>query len=388
MSLFECPVVQIDRVENHPGADRLSLVYFNEFITISAKLDDGSHRYKVGDIVVYVPEAAIVPEYLLRQGFWNEEANKGILAGPDGNIVKAIKLRKILSQGIMFPTRQVWKGGRYETWINGPPNDGPTYNTLYDATVGDDVSGFLGITKYEQPIPASMSGDVVSLGREKIVHFDVENIKKRANVLNEGELVVITEKLHGTMMGIGYIPSLNEPDLWYDGSIFPFSKGLAKQGLVMKRNEHNLARNVYSKILEEDNLWLTIGQQMGQTPLYLFGEVYGAGIQDLNYGTTKPEFRLFDAYYGVPGKGEWCSWSQIEGYAKSFGLETVPVLYKGPYHPNNRSLKDGPSTLAKHIKEGIVIKPIQPREHPRYGRVILKDVSDAYLTRKNGTEYN
>lgn len=103
MANFEVPIIEVERVEHHPDADRLSLIYFKDYVTVSGKLEDGSHRYNVGDLVVYVPEAAVVPEYLLKQGFWNEKEDKGMLAGTKGNRVKAIRLRGILSQGIMFP---------------------------------------------------------------------------------------------------------------------------------------------------------------------------------------------------------------------------------------------------------------------------------------------
>jgi hypothetical protein len=36
-------------------------------------------------------------------GFWNTETNKGMLSGPDGNLVKPMKLRGIFSEGILYP---------------------------------------------------------------------------------------------------------------------------------------------------------------------------------------------------------------------------------------------------------------------------------------------
>jgi len=47
----------------------------------------------------------------------------------------------------------------------------------------------------------------------------------------------------------------------------------------------------------------------------------------------------------------------------------------------------GRSTLAGHIREGVVIEPLAPRLHDELGRVMLKSVSPDYLTRKSGTEY-
>ncbi|MYG14266.1 MAG: RNA ligase (ATP), partial [Gammaproteobacteria bacterium] len=42
----------------------------------------------------------------------------------------------------------------------------------------------------------------------------------------------------------------------------------------------------------------------------------------------------------------------------------------------------------RHMREGVVVRPVAERESPGLGRVILKSVSGDYLTRKGGTEYN
>ncbi len=78
MSAFEVKVRRIDKVEDHPDADRLSIVSILGYRAITNKLEDGSHRYAPGDLVVYVPEAAVVPEHLLKQyGYWDAEKDKG-----------------------------------------------------------------------------------------------------------------------------------------------------------------------------------------------------------------------------------------------------------------------------------------------------------------------
>jgi RNA ligase (TIGR02306 family) len=390
MSVVEVPVVRVDRVEDHPNADRLSLVYFCDYITISAKLDDGSHRYNVGDLTIYVPEAAIVPEYLLRQGFWDEKKNQGILAGSKGNRVKAIKLRGILSQGIMFPVTTT----ELETVMYTVRNE----DTDMDLVVqeGDDVSKFLGIEKYEPPIPTSMAGDVVRAvmcGHKvkmttDLPKFDLENIKKWNRVLEENENVVITEKLHGTQMGIGYIPGLNNDELW--GDFFCFSKGLGGKGLVFKNNEKNRESNVYVKIMEKllPNIKAITSDIGFDHPAFIYGEVFGSGVQDLTYGYDEPVFRMFDTCWIKDGRTVWAGHEGMELLSHVSRIPTVPILYSGPWSRDLLSMTDGKSTMAGHIREGIVIKTTQPRYTRGLGRVILKSVSEAYLTRKNATEYN
>ena len=97
-------VLRVSKVEQHPNAPHLDMVYFHHYPgVVSMKLEDGSPRYKEDELVVYITEGSIVPEYLLRQGFWDEEKNIGLLSGPQGNRVKASNFRGIRSHGILFP---------------------------------------------------------------------------------------------------------------------------------------------------------------------------------------------------------------------------------------------------------------------------------------------
>jgi hypothetical protein len=203
MADFAVRVVEItDPVEHHPDADRLSLMTIGGYTCISNKLEDGSHRYSQGDLVVYVPEGAVVPEYLLKPGFWNEEKGKGILVGSQGNRVKALKLRGIFSVGILFPTVRVSYDANTMSGIHRVSNlcvvneDGD--NMVVEA--GDDVAEFLGITKYEPPVPLELAGEVCNI-HGKTTKYDFESIQTVPDLFTVGEDVVVTEKLHGCLHG-------------------------------------------------------------------------------------------------------------------------------------------------------------------------------------------
>jgi len=397
MSHFEVPVVRITKVEDHPNADRLSLNYFREFVTISAKLEDGSHRYHAGDLVVYVPEGAVVPDYLLKQGFWDEDKSKGILAGSKGNRVKAKKLREVMSQGIMFPVEPISDRPEHEFFRGA---DGVIHNhegTAKPVIEGDDVAEFLGIVKYEPPIPASMSGQVRGTPIYLPKH-DVENIKKYPDYFKETDNIVITEKIHGTMTGIGFDPRVaDEP--------FVFSKGLGAKGMVFKRedNETNLYVQMLTKEGYIDKLkdlarfyfYGTLRtENIKDIPeietVYFFGETYGKGVQDLHYdGMNEANLRLFDMCFLENGEYVWVNMLDFLSCCHMSGVPFVPYLHEGRAY-NMKLLRDkyrdGSSQLGNNIKEGIVIRKTD--EHKSSERMVLKDISDDYLTRKGGTELN
>ena len=385
MSQFECLVLPIEDVYDHPNADRLSLCKVRDFITVAGKLEDGSPRYKKGDLIVYCPEGSVIPEYLLKQGFWDDKNGKGGLTGSLGNRVKAIKLRGVLSQGIMFPTLKVIDlilsahiSNEHESKI---------------VNSGDDVSEFLGITKFEPVIPAAMNGDLLNLGTENTLNFDIENLRKYPNVLQDGERVVVSEKLHGTFCCVAYIRDIDNVDL-YQNKLFVASKGLGSRGLVFKFNNVNQQQNIYTKMAVELGLFDKLkhyAEQVNVKKCFLLGEIFGQGVQDLHYG-MKPTFKAFDLWAQYDNdRGGFVSSDNKKFIFRQEAIDQVPILYEGPYsRAVIDSLVGGLTSLGEsHIKEGIVITPNEERNDSEIGRVILKHISAEYLTRKgNLTEYN
>lgn len=178
MAEFECRVYKLE-ILPHPNADAIDLAKVGDYLSIVRK-----GEFNTGDLGVYIPEAAICPDWLV-----TELGLEGKLAGSKHNRVKAIKLRGILSQGLIYPVHYHPRedGDRYEISINGK---------WLIVKEGQDVTEELGIIKWSPPIPVHMAGEVWN-AHGMTLKYDVENFKKYPNVLNEGEHVVMTEKIHG-----------------------------------------------------------------------------------------------------------------------------------------------------------------------------------------------
>ena len=396
MSTFDCKVVPIT-ILPHPNAEKLELAQVADYRCVV-----GKDLYKTGDLVAYIPEAAVIPEDQLKFfGYWNEEQDKGMLAGSKGDRVKAVKLRGEVSQGLVFPVDKIAN-------YLGKPN-------LF--VPGDDVAPLLGITKYEPPIPVGMAGEVYNAGSWLTVDYDIENLKKYPDVLQEGEEVIFTEKLHGTSFQIGLLPAtpkffhedhfkVSHPT-YGEGYFFIASKGLGAQGLCFKDNESN-KNNVYVRAARQFGLFEKLlkyrfeaieanGALKYEIPVILQGEVYGA-VQDLTYGAKQGEifFRAFDICYGERMVREYADEKDFQIAIDVMGIERCPVLYVGPYS------KEKILELTHHAKsvvcptqisEGGVVKPTKERRDPSIptmrGRVILKSINEDYLLRKgNATEFN
>jgi RNA ligase (TIGR02306 family) len=408
MSTFSCPVARVASVEPHPEPDttRLNVVKLEGlgFTLVRNKTEQGEPRDKVGDLVVYIPSSAVLPEWLLKEmGFWNAELGKGTLAGTDGNRVKPLKLRGVFSEGVLYPVEWddelAMEGGGSVVAAPDPHNS--DMHNLTQVELGEDVSELLGITKWEPAIPAHMAGEVANM-IEYMVKYDFERHERVPLMFEPGEPVTATEKLHGTNMAITWVPELAHAEMFgADQNILVSSKGLGAQGLAFKNNEAN-ANNLYVRILRDLlskdfeakllTLVATLTDQMQlmittPLPVRIWGEVYGAGVQDLHYGTKHPEFAVFDILIGE----RWLTDLELAVACAHLGVRKAPLAYKGPFDVAAlEAVRDGATLMGgTNIREGIVVRSENLLPHDSYGRRICKMISPDYLTRKakNATEF-
>lgn len=354
--------VETIQIHPHPAADALEIAQVRGYQAIVRK-----GQFATGELVAYIPEQAILPTSLI-----DALGLTGRLAGAEGNRVKAVRLRGVLSQGLCVPCRPHWKAG-------------------------DDVTEELGVSKYVPPIPTHMSGQVWAAGPARCLKYDIENVKRYPDVLRDGEPVVFTEKVHGTWLGLGLLPYEDADP--HHGDLVVTSKGLSDKGLAFQlaANAQNLyvraARKLLAGPLGDHAALAELGLAR---PLFVLGEVFGAGVQDLGYGASAAQdaslgVRIFDLYTGTPGSGRYLDDAELDAACAALGLEHVPVLYRGPFsqavmleHTMGRETLSG---QAMHIREGIVVRPRVERRDEALGRVILKSINPDYLLRKGGTEY-
>lgn len=398
MSEFTCRVVNV-RIEPHPNADAIEIARVGDFQSIVKK-----GQFQDGDLGVYIPEQAVLPEWLLKEmGFWDEFKGRGTLSGSSGNRVKAIKLRGVLSQGIMLSGAKVW-GGK-ELVVGGPTVQHPDGVTWYRKVSyfkgGEDVAEFLGVVKYEPPVPSHMMGRIIGVDFAATHKYDFENLKATPDLFKEGEDVVITEKIHGTFMGVGVMPKHLMNEKYFEGRVVLFSKGLGAKGFLL---DHNDTTNLYAQAAAKHDLlrkvlrsYTYFADKFGK-PLFVFGEVFGktpsgAGVQDLTYTGEELGYRAFDICMGNRGTEKYLPWSVLRMESIELGVDLVPLLYSGPFSKEVvLKLTNGETWLdngQKQIREGVVIKSAWEDAHPQYGRKIAKSISEAYLLRKgNATEFN
>lgn len=227
-----------------------------------------------------------------------------------------------------------------------------------------------------------MDGEIES-APDLLPWVDIENVQRYPGIFAPGEEVVLTEKLHGTACLLTYFAG--------DGRVQVSSKGFGAKRLALKEDP----RNLYWRAVHGHGVAAVaarLAERLGARRVGVFGEVYGAGVQDLTYGADGRRetigYAVFDVSAEIDGEVRWLDAADL----LTGELPLVPRLYTGPYDIRRvLELASGRETVSGqgiHLREGVVIRPATERYSPvTGGRAVAKAVSPAYLTRKGGTEY-
>lgn len=321
MSEGRCTVVRVGTVTKHENADSLDVVRVWDYPVIVRRGD-----FAPGDLAIYIPVDSIVP---------TEDPRFSFLAGHPR--IKAKKIRSVFSMGLL---------------IKSEPG----------LSEGDDVTDLLRITRYEPPAERYATDTENEPDGSMMPHYtDIEGLRRWPDVLQPGEPVVITEKLHGA----------NARFVWHGGRLWVGSRNNIK-----RRDERNLWWRCAMRYDLEEKLAAYSGT-------VVFGEVYGQA-QDLKYNATNSDpikFAAFDAFSLRDGK--YLDLVAFLDFANRASIPCVPFLHIGPWNSGLRESAEGITRIGeRHVREGIVIRPQTERYHDGLGRVILKLHGEGYLTRK------
>lgn len=328
MSEFHVQVIKIDNIEPHNNADSLSISMIHGGYPVIFRTGD----FHIGDLAVYIPIDAVVPENHPQFAFLGNHRR-----------IKAKRLRGVFSMGLLIKSEPHW-------------------------VEGQNVQTELGITKWEpteefnkhghRPGHPLFAGEDEAPPSFLHEYTDLEGLRKFSTMLEEGEEVVLTEKVHGSNFRVIY----KEGRLW-----------VGSRTRVKKENDEI----PWWKAAKQYHL----EEKLSQCPdIAFYGELYGK-VQDLNYGINGLALLFFDAKDTTTQR--YLNYDEFLKLALKLDLPTVPLLYRGSWSNELRSLANGQSMVvgADHIREGFVAKPIHERWDRRVGRVIFKLVGEDYLLR-------
>lgn len=363
--------VKVTAINPHPNADRLEVCQVGGWNIVS-----GKGNYNVGDVVVHIPPDAMVPREWADK--WSVTQYLSFKKGSDMGRVRAARLRGMTSFGFLVP------------------NDS-------GAEPGADLAAHYGIEKYEPPPPPVGMSAGQMRSEHPLFHryTDIQNLRNFPDALAYGEPLVVTEKIHGTNSRVGWVRTA-DPE---NGGMSDYFQKVVGTHRTQRDPEdcgvYNLPFKLYGEALDKLFDWALqamghpgIEEPLGLNSLIVFGEIYGAGVQDLHYGAKAEKgYRVFD----IAINGEYMNAMAMEAVCKEVGLPTVPILARGIFsYEDLLQLAQGNTTLDdKHIREGIVVRPMVMEKtwgrgtlDPIPKRMIFKVISEDYLLRKDGTEFH
>jgi len=324
-----------------PDADSIETVGILGWEVVSKK-----GEFQPGDTCVFFEIDSLLPELpefeFLRKGCWNDNLKKYRL--------KTVKLRKQLSQGLALP-------------LSVFPN-------LSELNVGEDVTGLLGIEKYEPPIPTQIQGDARGfswpISKTDEVRVQLDDEYKFIERLT-GKPYYISLKLDGTSSTF----LINPKDEVYHvcGRNYSYKESDNHKFWILSR-KYNIEQGLRG-------FW-----ERGHR-LALQGEVVGPGIQKNPLGLSHHDLYIFNVV-DMRTNTKLCLDKSII-VTEQLGLKFVPIvdkgssfgytkddlleMAKGKYKSHFDSAKDSQD------REGLVIRSI-------CGEISFKAINNDFLLKE------
>jgi RNA ligase (TIGR02306 family) len=345
MSVTKITIERVNEVEHHPDADKLDIVQVLGFRVVC-----GRDQFHVGDAAIFFPPDIIISPQ----------------AAEELKVTKYLK--STIYPGDIYKTQCRVSSCR----LRGVPSHGFVIGPIdHTGPFGTDLTSVYGGHKYEPPVRQG-AGDAM---RESAIfhrYTNIENIQRYPNAIPDGTTVRITEKLHGSNCRIG---KCREEDEWeyMAGS----HKVRRKQGTGLYWEPFKWVKPLLDDLCGDVN------------DVVVFGEIFGPGVQDLDYGQAERSFRVFD----ISVNGIYLDWGDVYIACDKHSVPTVPLLYTGPFSLEGvERLTYGPTTFGDvkcsfKGREGCVVTPLQEQFSKQLrGRMIVKSVSADYRDRKNAVD--
>jgi RNA ligase (TIGR02306 family) len=232
------------------------------------------------------------------------------------------------------------------------------------------VSQLLGITLYEPPIPAAISGEVAGAYPSSVPKTDEERVQN-IDVAEFYEIdFFVTEKLDGTSC-----------------SFILDNNGFHVCGRNWEYQE--APEQTFWKLAKFYEIESKLKRYYDNTGSYLAfqGEVVGNGIQSNVYNIKGQDIFIFNIFDIT--KQRYLSSTEYRKVCEEFGLRAVPVVeekmsIKGKNHDDFLEYAQGKSALNPQTeREGVVFRSFDITEKNQ-GKISFKAISNKYLLKHGG----
>lgn len=343
-------VIEVPEPKKLPNSDRL----YGIGVAGIEVVVDSSWLGRVGEKAVLFPAEAQLSHplaayaNLYRHSELNDDPEQaGYLE--DNRRIRPKKFRGNMSKGLILPLEKV-------AAVTGAFEDDFEVGQSFDTVNGIEVS-----RKYVLPTKgAAMTKEQAKLAKafkrvdEKVfpMHIDTEQYERNEGHVADDDIVIVTQKLHGTSVRFGNVPVKIEHTFW---------ERLAKKlGIRVRETEYDLIAGSRKVIKDPKSttqnhfyttdVWTGAAEKYGRglpKGFMVFGELVGytpdgGAIQKgFTYEETLNVDALEDAgssslyVYRVAivnedGVLRDLSWDQVKKFAYAYGLKHTPELWRGP----------------------------------------------------------
>jgi len=337
-------IKDIQKIEK---ADNLELVTVRGWQCIVEK-----GKYKIGDKVIYCEIDSFLPLDNPHFAFLKSRCLKKHNNGDKGYRIRSMKLRGVISQGIIFDC---------DILNNKNLNE------------GTDVTNNLNIILWEEPLNKNIKNNVpknkfikfmlrykylrkfyykfiLKVKTTKFPNFikktDEERIQNLTHYFNndfiKDKVWECTEKMDGTSVTIYKIRKK------FLGIFSKTKKGVCSRNLEIKNRDESKYWNAYNNY----NMDFVLNDQSN---IIIQGEICGPGIQKNKYKLKNEQLFIFNVIIN----GRHLNSNQINNFCKTYNLTMVPIIYKAIAFPDSIEeiikLSEGRSVINPKIeREGLV----------------------------------
>jgi|SRR5690349_15760746 len=342
---YACSIVEIKNLFNIEGADNIKRTVVNGNNVVVSK------DVKVGDTMLYfVSGTRLNQDYCSKNNLLDkEEMNKdttqrGFISSKQFR-VKAIKLRGIVSDGMLMPLTSLLA-------FLEP-------SSILTLKVGDEfttINGNILCEKYVVPEKLSTQGAIKTPKTNKLkeilletqfrFHHETEHFVKHQDKFAPETEIIITRKLHGSSLILSNVLvkkqlSLQErifnflgaklPDyehgiIWSSGK----PRGKLPKGIESYTNKWDTPNPSYYT----SDIWARAYKEIGdkiEKGISIYAEIVGKGIQGDKF-TYNQEYGVYVyriTQTSVEGNIVEFSWEQVKKYCEKYGLNHVEEYFVG-----------------------------------------------------------
>lgn len=317
----------IDPIEN---ADRIEVATVDGWKCVVK-----AGEFSVGESVIYCEIDSFLPvrpefEFLRKSSFRQ-------MGDKEGFRLRTIKLRGQISQGLLLPLSTIGRA----------------------AEVGEEVTDELGIVKYEPPVPACLTGEVVGAFPGFVTKTDEERIQNLTDEYDSfrGKEFFVSEKLDGTSMTV-----FQNDDFGVCGRNWQYAPS---------------QRNSYWQMCEQLELPKKL-ESLGRR-IALQGELIGPGIQGNRYALQEQQWRLFNVW--DIDAAAYVAKDDFAALCEDLELQTVPFVER-------REVPDSIDEILKIAEGKSVLNDTVEREglvwvhSSGQSRVSFKTISNRFLEKE------